>query len=265
MNRRGLLASIAFAGSDFTLYEMENIYLDRHYRTGTGTLQVVRNGTAAIVMFLMFSSFASANDNLIAMAYNGPTLAEVDGTLELHDDVLRVLQKDVKSLSERVAQIEARLASASKPGCDCGADCKCENCPADCIKIPVITLPEPEAEQRQASTRLVTLHGKPVDVDEYIARNNGYGGQRWDIANSGNINAVWEHLRYHGWAGFEGLSKNVLMALHQATHHAHEPVRATRTTSSQKNASQSVSRRSSGCANGNCSRPARRGLLGRWR
>lgn len=207
-----------------------------------------------LAIILILASCVTASDtDLLAMTYAGPTHDEQQAAIE-------ALQSDVKDLQESVKSIEDRLA-AMKP-CDKCDNCKCVDCKCnEELDVPVIEFTAPRPLQGPLSS--VTLHGRQIDVSSYISQNRGYSAPHWSIANHGNLSNVHQHLRYHGFDGIEGLDKKTLMALHQAAHHANEPVNSTRTMSSAPRASQSVSGRS-GCANGNCSRP-RRGLFGRYR
>lgn len=189
-----------------------------------------------IILLLALCTTVHAQD-LIAMTYAGPTIAEIDGTLELHRDAIADLQQAVKDLKAEIQSLK---------NCNC-SDCKCVDCKGNCPPKPLINLEELVVP----ITSSVTLHGKPIDVDAYIAENRGYDAPHWGI--SGDINA---HLRDHGFAGIEGLSMKKRMALHQACHHAGGSVQSTsvrpRTTTV-----------TSGCANGRCQRPSRRLMF--WR
>lgn len=211
--------------------------------------------TILLMSILLISSLTYASDaDLLAMTYAGPSSAEQQAAIES-------LQEDVKDLQESVKSIENRLA-AMKP-CEKCENCKCADCKCDELDVPVIEFTAPRPLQGPISG--VTLHGRPIDVSTYISQNRGYSAPHWSIANHNNLSNVHQHLRYHGFGGTEGLDKKTLMALHQAAHHANEPVSTTSRQLPQRVAQPTRSTRSSGCANGNCSRPHRGLLFGRIR
>lgn len=184
-----------------------------------------------ITLLLVLCTTVHAQD-LIAMTYAGPTIAEIDGTLELHRDAIADLQQAVKDLKAEVQSLK---------------DCNCSDCKGSCPPKPLINLDELVAPV----TSSVTLHGKPIDVDAYIMENRGYDAPHWGI--SGDVNM---HLRDHGFAGIEGLPMEKRMALHQACHHAGGSVQSTPVRSRTTTVT-------SGCANGRCQRPSRRSMF--WR
>lgn len=183
--------------------------------------------TLGMVLTMACSLFAQ---DLLAMTYAGPTNAEIVGTLERHEDELVEIRDSIAVLRE--------LIDASK--------CQCNQSQA----------PKPLehiADLVTTKQRVVTLHGKPINVSEYITKHRGYSAPHFTIHNEHNIGNVHEHLADHGFAGFEHLDKPTLMALHQARHHEAPVAMATSIPR------QTTTRSRSNCANGNCSRP--RGLL----
>lgn len=201
-----------------------------------------------LMSMLLVSSLANASDSdLLAMVYAGPSHAEQQAAIES-------LQEDVKDLQDSVKSIESRLA-AMQP-CDKCDNCKCVDCDCNDLEVPVVEFTAPRPLQVSG----VTLHGKSIDPDSYIAEHRGYDAPHWSIHNDGNIANVHRHLREHGFGGFEGLPKSKLMALHQANHHAVAGV-TTRSIQAPAPRSTTITRipqSRSGCANGNCSRPRMR-------
>lgn len=103
-----------------------------------------------------------------------------------------------------------------------------------------------------------SLRGNLYDLDDYVRRH-----RRGHVGVIGSIDA---HLRQHGASGFEGMTPTQKQQLHDALHGAGvSATTVTRQVSQPIRQSVVIPRvnTNSNCANGNCSRPVRRGLFGR--
>lgn len=171
----------------------------------------------------------------------------------------------------QIDDLASDVVQSIASGCECNCDGKCMDQIAQ-LREEVAALRErcencegcnaPRPLQGAPGASLVapgvTLNGRVINPDTYIAEHGGYNAPHWSIANHENIANVHNHLRDHGFSGFEGLPKSKLMALHQAAHHAGEAM-ATRSTQPPRSTTVTrIPQSRGGCANGNCSRPTRR-------